>query len=184
MRSSWLALLALSFALPAQATVIEVPVPELLVTLTTGNPDNYKRTVVVRMPAVPSVIRSVSMRMRGTATYTYATCPDEQALVPMDLSTTLFENEPYTLPYVDFDSHPVGQFSLTRKFEHYPVSDYAFLLDGTANLQIGAYGPGFVECVAFDSATVRFDEVTLLIDGDFPTAAATPSWGLLKAIYR
>jgi len=184
MRRSWIALLALAFAHPAQATVIEVPVPELLVTLTTGSPDNHKRTVVIQLPTVPSVIRNVSVRMRGTATYTYFVCPDGQPPVPMDLSTTLFEREPYTLPYVDFDSHPEGAFNFTRKLEHHPVSDYAFLLDGTANMQIGAYGPGFVECVSFGSATIRFDEVTLLIDGDFPTPTNGSSWGRIKAIYR
>jgi hypothetical protein len=132
----------LAFALPAQATVIEVPLPELLVTLTTGNSDNYKRTVVVQLPAVPSVIRRVSMRMRGVATQNAVDCRDAQYVVPMDLNTSLFEVQPFTLPYVDFDSHPIGQFSFTRNFEHYPVSDYSFMLDGTANLQIGAYGPG------------------------------------------
>jgi len=187
MRPFWIALFALAFALPAEATVIEIPVPELLVTLTTGSPDNYKRTVAIHLPAVPSVIRRVSMRLRGVATQNAVACQDgSQYVVPIDLNTSLFEVQPYTLPYVDFDSHPAGQFSFTRIFEHYPVSDYSFLLDGTANLQIGAYGPfGYIECVTVGPwATVRFDEVTLLIDGDFPTATNGSSWGRIKAIYR
>jgi len=182
---------------PAAATVVVVPLPSLQ-GLYTSEPEYagaFQRTVQVQLPATPSVIYSVSMHVKGTSTFGNYSCDGSGGYGPpspvaVNVSAEIHEGDIFTTQqwaYHEGYLAAQGAFDLTRTFARYPEpTDWSFLLDGSANLTLSAAGvPPIPECVVVGPGSqTTFDSVELIIDGEFPTPAATTSWGHMKAIYR
>jgi hypothetical protein len=188
--------LALVLACPASATVIEVPVPELTGTYFCAEfpYTGCYQSITVHIPATPSVIHSVSLRIRGTTTFASFSCDGPDGYGPARPVNTQFYAAFYDpVPggdywFAEHTSATAGEVAYTQPFEPHPFRDvtWAFLLDGTATLDFTIFAlPAISECILVGpGSSTTFDSVTLLVDGDFPTPAATSSWGLLKIIYR
>lgn len=183
--------LALFAAAPAAATVVEVPLSELAGTFSCSEPA-YTRcfaTIAVHLPTIPSVIHSISLRVRGTTSLATVQC-DTGAPHPQGTSIEADLYEPgqsSNLWYASHVNEASGVVDYTQPFEAYPANNtWAFLLDGNAELHLTYVGFSAIpEClVVGPSDSTTLDEVTLLIDGEFPTPARRPSWGRLKQIYR
>jgi hypothetical protein len=192
MRSATVAILFALFAASASAAVLEVPVPGL-----TGHYFRESRQVTVHLPVVPSVIHGVSIRIRGTSTRSSWSCDGSAGYGPPKPVDVQFEGgfsgaEPGWWLFSGLLGTE-GAIDLTRPFEALASFDtpriaptWNFLLDGVADVGVGFSGePAIMECnqVGPDEST-QIDEVTLLVDGEFPTPAAITSWGRLKSIYR
>jgi hypothetical protein len=81
-----------------------------------------------------------------------------------------------------------GAFSWTAAFQAVPPSGstWDFLLDGTAEINLWGEPSGFILICspASPSPTLTVTEAVLIIDGDFPIATETSTWGRIKALYR
>jgi hypothetical protein len=186
--------LILVLALPAAATVLEVPIPELTGTASCSMPPDSGsycyRTLVIHLPTLPAAIRSVSLRIRGTTRFSLYRCETQPAaLLGTVISAELDEpGNTRDLWYVWHANEAEGRIDLTLPFEpgYRMNGTWTFLLDGTATLNFYISGGSAIpECGLVgppDSTTI--ESVTLLVDGDFPTGVARTSWGRLKAIYR
>ena len=183
--------LALFAATPAAATVVEVPLPELAGTFSCSDPAYIRcfQTIAVHLPTIPSVIHSVSLHVRGTTSLATVQCdtgvPHPQGT---SLEVDLYEpGQSSNLWYAWHVNEASGVVDYTQPFEAYPVNNtWAFLLDGSAELHLTYIGYSAIpEClVVGPSDSTTLDDVTLLIDGEFPTPARGFSWGRLKRIYR
>jgi hypothetical protein len=190
--------LVLVLARPGAATVLEVPLPELNGTYSCASPATASmcsNVTPIHLPAIPSVIHSVSLRVHGSTTFASYTCDGEYAPTTSPFNTgfdvELYETGgPSGFVWVaSYTNAAAGPIAYSQPFEPVSISapaSWTFLLDGTATLWFGIQAvPGILECFLEgppDSTTV--DEVTLLVDGEFPTGAAKFSWGQLKLLYR
>lgn len=190
-----LSLLSLFAVRPAAALVLEVPIPELTGTYSSAPnqpQSNFYRSVTIHLPSNPSVIHSVSLRVHGATVLANYSCDGFNGYGPPTPVPTSVGSELTETPSDDWIAEHVNNASGAVSFtELYATSAYAsgtwaFLLDGTATMNFSVYGvPAIPECVLVgppDLTTI--DEVTLLIDGEFPTAVNATSWGSLKSIYR
>lgn len=184
MKRTVLALALACLAGPAAATVIEVPVPELV-----GIYQDESRTATVHLPATPSVIHGVSVRIVGSTVLASYSCDGYGGYgppqpVPTDISVELPATTGGWL--VQRFNEASGPVSWTLPFASYLGADWSMLLDGTTEIGLSGYGvPAIMECVLVGPGdTVTIDEVTLLVDGEFPTPAGGTSWGRVKSIYR
>jgi hypothetical protein len=192
MRTIPAVLLMSRLATPAAATVIQVPVPGLQGTYTSVPPSAgaFERTVTVQLPAVPSAIHSVSLHLKGTSAFANYSCDGSGGYgppspVPVNIGSELSDGNQYA--YWEQYRDAPGAFDVTVTYGHYPEPvNWSFLLDGTASLRLGAWGvPPIFECnLVGDPDQTTFDEVTLIVDGEFPTAATASSWGHVKSTYR
>jgi hypothetical protein len=187
--------LALVLASPSAAIVIEVPVAELTGTYSCAAfpATGCFQTITIHLPAIPSVIHSVSLRVHGTTSFASFCCEgpcSNPSPVHTNFLLTLYDPVPRgDYWYAEHTNAAAGEVAYTQPFEPGLFRDMAwsFLLDGTATLDFSilAIHP-IPECNVLvgplDSTTL--DRVTLLVDGEFPTPAATSSWGRLKIIYR
>ena len=192
MRLATVAFLLVTLAASASATVLEVPVPGL-----TGNYFRENRQTTVQLPALPSVIHGVSIRIRGTTTFSSWSCDGSAGYGPPKPGNVQFEGgfsgaDPGWWLFSGI-LETQGSIEMTRPFEGFPSfgtpsvpPTWDFLLDGVADVGIGFSGePAIMECNQVGpNESTQIDEVTLLVDGEFPTPAATTSWGKLKSIYR
>jgi len=183
MRYLLTALATIAFTWPAAAVVIEVPVPGL-----TGTYVHEGRTAAVHLAALPTVIHGVSLRLVGTTALAEFACGGPAVPFPVHFNAGFVADPGFWVAEGDLSND--GAVTVTRSFD--PVPDtppgsWAFLLDGQADLSLGCASccDPFSECVRVgpEEATT-LSEVTLLIDGEFPTPAPRASWGQLKAIYR
>ena len=189
--------LSVIVALPAAATVVEVPLPDLAGTYSCNGPAGpgpCSGSLEVHLPAIPSVIHSVSLRVHGTTTFASYTCDGEYGPTAPTPFNTRFDVEIWdpghteTL-WIASRVNPVdGTIDFTQPFKPGFLNggSWDFLLDGTASLFFGIQAVPYIpECYLVglgDSTTL--DDVTLLVDGDFPTPVKGFSWGGLKVIYR
>jgi hypothetical protein len=183
--------LGLVLARPALATVIEVPVPELAGTRSCAplSDSSCAQTVVIHLPAIPAVVRSVSLRVLGTTTFAWFSCGASGQPYTVPTSFIAYGHKPGYFPADSWLAHHTnttpGPIACTEPFE--PLSGtWAFLSDGALQLDflIDATGP-IDDCnLAGPRDSTTLDSVTLLVDGDFPTPTVRSSWGHLKAIYR
>jgi hypothetical protein len=173
-----------AFARPAGAVVVEIPVPGL-----TGTYVHEGRTATVHLPALPSAIHGVSLRLVGTTDLAEFACNGSEAVAfVIHFNAGFVANPGFWVAEGDLSNE--GAVTATQPFgpiPDVPAPSWAFLLDGVADLSLGCASccDPFSECVRFgpDESTV-LTEVTLLIDGEFPTPAPAVSWGGVKAIYR
>src|SRR5207244_10456987 len=98
--------------------------------------------------AKPSVIYSVSMRVKGTSTFGNYSCDGSGGYGPpqpvaVNVSASIYEGDVFTTKqwaYHEGYLGAQGAFDLTRSFAHYPEpTDWTFLLDGSANLALSAW---------------------------------------------
>lgn len=185
--------LALVLAAPAAATVIEVPVPELLATYSCSEEPlaaGCSRSVTIQLPAMPTTIRSVAFRIHGPAALASA-IRDGGAVQQVGTYLEAHLHEPgqggsdWFAEYTITDS---GAVAHTQPFAFPPLSSstWDFLLDGAATLDfiLVTFAP-ILECFLTGPAdSTTLDDATLLVDGDFPTSVSRPSWGRLKRICR
>ena len=79
-----------------------------------------------------------------------------------------------------------GPFEMTIAFQPWYGSEtWDFLMDGHGTIELEGMGPPILLCegpVTWPWA--RVDQVSLVVDGEFPVAAAKRTWGAIKAIYR
>ena len=190
-----LAASAVLAAKPTTAMVLAVPVPELLGNYSSApnqDPTNYFRQVTIHLPASPSVIHSVALRVHGTSSFAEYSCDGYGGYgpptpVPTSIGAELTEasSDDWIAEHSNLVS---GEVSFTQAFSAsiYSSGTWTFLLDGTANMNFVVYGiPAIPECYLVGPADLTvLDEVTLLVDGEFPTPATTTSWGSVKSIYR
>ena len=186
MRPTLIAFLLLSSVAPARATVLEVPLSGLLGTYTSAD-----RMVAIHLPAKPSVIHGVSLRVRGTSTFASYSCDGSTQPVPVTIAADLFEDgdtfETVEGAYLEDSRDVPGAFDYVQTFALYSnPANWSFLLDDEARLRLVAWGlPSSSECNLVGPPDVTtFETVTLLIDGEFPTPTSATSWGSVKAIYR
>ena len=184
--------LALLYTASARATVVELPLPALTGTYSCADPTPAcARTVPIHQPTNPSVIRSVSLRFHGTTSFATFTCDFGSPY----LQHTQFEAQIYepgqqsaTTWGASHENQVEGEVAATEPFARGPFTHGTldFLLDGTAalNFYVAGYSP-ILECfLTGPSDSTTLDEVTLLVEGDFPTPVRGPSWGRLKLLYR
>lgn len=80
-----------------------------------------------------------------------------------------------------------GSFEFTLLFEPFPIGEptWEFIILGGGTVDLNAYA-GFLipECwfEVYPDATI--EEATLIIDGDFPIAAETYTWGRIKSLFK
>jgi hypothetical protein len=182
---------------PTAATVVEIPLHELEGAYTSIPPSagQFVRFATVHLPAVPSSINSVSLHLKGTATFANYSCDGSGGYgppspVPISLASTLYEGDYLTTQqWASWDQYrdSPGTFDITVTYGHYPEAvNWSFFLDGSSNLVLNASGvPPIFECnLVGEPDQTTFTEVTLIVDGEFPTPAPTTSWGAIKASYR
>jgi len=175
------------FAASAGAALVDVPLPGLLGSYPVSE-TIASRTVSFQLPAPPSVIHSVSFRISGTQTLGAITC---EWGGPYDWPMQ-FSPEMYDAPhgYWTADTTPSvasGPFTVTATFTtSFPNTTWAFLLDGRAEVTLYGSPAGLVD-LCFDNPVPPRGEITeavVIVDGDFPIAVATSTWGRIKALYR
>lgn len=176
-------LLALLAARPIGAAVVEVPIPGLV-----GTYVNQARTATFHLPALPGSIHSVALRVHGTSTYGTYDCGGAFGQDTVQAVTQInaeFDASP-GIWAAGRNLFPPGEFGWTQSFGTQNAATWGFMLDGTAELWLSGSGidPYFECSLVGPPPTVTLDEVVLLVDGDFPTPAARPSWGRVKSMYR
>jgi len=164
--------------------VIEVPLRALL-----GTYLDTARTTSFQLPSRPSAVRSVSLRVHGTTRFATYSCDGPNGYGPQTPVETGINVEMSASPgywVTGQNNEAPGTFGWTREFVPFFGATWAFLLDGTGELWLAADGESAVpECFLVGPRDfVTLDDVTLLVDGDFPTASEARSWGRIKAIYR
>jgi len=174
-----------AFVEPAAAVVVEVPVPELV-----GSYVHEGRTATVHVPVLPSAIHGVSLRLVGTTALATFACGGPAVPFPIHFNAGFVADPGFWVAEGDLSND--GAVTVTQSFGPIPDTppgspSWALLLDGQADLTLGCASccDPFSECVRVgpEEATT-LSEVTLLIDGEFPTPVAPASWGRVKAIYR
>jgi hypothetical protein len=174
-------------AASAHATVIAIPLPGLLGTYPVDE-QNTTRTVTFQLPDPPTIVRGASLRVSGTTEVGLILCDGK--LYPWPTSLTAYmEDTPSHYWFAD-EGMPftAGAFSWTAAFQAVPPSGstWDFLLDGTAEINLWGEPSGFILICspASPSPTLTVTEAVLIIDGDFPIATETSTWGRIKALYR
>lgn len=183
--------LVLALARPAVATVIEVPVPELVGTHSCAHTNESwcSQNVAIHLPVIPAVIHSVSLRIEGTASFATFSCGTSGPpfVVPTTLVAYLHDPGVFQgdLWWALHSNAASGPIAYTQPFE-VQQGTWAFLLDGTATLEFFLDATGSIDdCdLAGPRDSTTLTSATLLVDGDLPTPTARRSWGHLKAIYR
>src|SRR5687768_15463093 len=116
----------------ASAVVIEVPLPGLV-----GTYAETARTAEFQLPALSSVIHSVSLRVHGTARIAYFSCDGpggygDPVPVPIQINASMFADPGYWLAsHNDFIS---GEIGWTEAFEPLWDATWSFLMDGKGEI--------------------------------------------------
>jgi hypothetical protein len=179
-----LALASLFTALPAAAVVVEVPVPELAGTYVDYTSSEV-RTATIHLPALPSEIHGVSVRVIGTTQFSTYSCDGAPPhVMKTAIETWMFADQGYWVVWHVHDTP--GAISWTEPFEANSGATWDFLLDGVGEMWFHPTGASPIpECLLVGSpSSTTIESVTLLVDGEFPTPAQAVSWGRVKASYR
>jgi len=180
---------ALSESVPAE--IVEVPLPELRGRYYTE--DTVTRYASFRIDPVPISITAVSIRILGTHTLGEIWCEmGSPILVPLPYSTAFCASMPDTVNgYLWMAGHssqlPSGDFEIILPFRElygWHVT-WDFLLAGYGEVRLDGPGEGFVlVCTPtiWPDATVA--EATLIVEGEFPVATESNTWGSIKALFR
>ncbi len=189
MRIAWIALtfscVAVFSATPVSAAVIEITVPELA-----GTYVNDYRMATFHLPSLPSVIRGVSVRVRGTTSFSLYSCygaggvPGQPSPVPTQVNVELLAKDGTFANGLNHDAP--GAFEWTLPLEPLFGATWAFLFDGVGEVGLGEFGEHPIpECfLVGPQHSTTVESVTLLVDGEFATPARPASWGRVKSHYR
>ncbi|MEP7027462.1 MAG: hypothetical protein ABI960_02595 [Candidatus Eisenbacteria bacterium] len=136
----------------------------------------------------PSLIHGVSIRARGTSAYGQRLCtsifdPVQQSY-PVEIYATMTAGVGSWIAFYDSYLFP-GSFQWASTFVSTGGTTWQPLHDGTCELTLRGFAGYAPEC--FESlveATLSMDEVSLAVDGEFPTPAKVSTWGRIKAWYR
>lgn len=174
----------LLLAVPARATMVEVPLPGLHGFY---NEPNGSRTVTFQMADPPGAVYGVSLRVSGTQNIGSIVCEWGGPFPwPMQVFAEM-EDAPngwwYTGASPDLDE------SFTRSGSFSPTSSsvtWTFLMDGTGTITFYYTPAGLVGLCFIDPVppTGEITAATLLVDGDFPIRIEPTTWGRIKALYR
>jgi hypothetical protein len=146
------------------------------------------QTVAIHLPATPSIIRGIAVRLRGSTRLASFDCSWIAPTEPVE-TTIIIELVVSTgFWMIEQRNHASGPIDWTIPLTAavYSNPDWSSLITETPELTLRAWGlPPMFEChLVGPPDTVTVDEVTLLVDGDFPTPAGVTSWGRVKSIYR
>ena len=172
----------------AGAAVVEIPLPGLLGTYPVSE-TSQTRTVSFLLPAPPLSIQGAWFRIAGTTEVGTILCDGIVDAWPTFAWAYMYDGTPAlvwgtdeTLPW------SAGPFAWTAAFRAFPPSGptWSFLLDGAADISLSGGPAGFVDiCTPTSPApTITVTEAVLIVDGDFPIAVQTSTWGAIKALYR
>jgi len=186
-RSLVCAFLLSVLAVPVRADVVEVPLSGLLGPYPISE-NETGRTVVFHLPDPPSEIYGVSFRLSGIHNMGSITCewggPYDW---PMVFEATMNDGQGAYWFAEDF-TMPAGEFSWTLPFTHIAGNSptWDFLLDGSGEIMLYGYPAGLVGLCFEDPVEPSgvITEAVLLVDGEFPIAVETSTWGRIKALYR
>jgi len=168
------------------AAVIEVPVPELLGHYPPSSTES-SRSTTVKLPAIPTVIHGVSLRISGTQAMGHLVCPlGTWQDWPMRFEGSMEQDQDHwwLAEYNPSDA----SFTLTVQLEPSPPEDasWEFLMDGSGLVKLfGA--PNFLEGPCWENPAAPTAEITdavLVIDGDVALPVEPSTWGKIKALYR
>jgi hypothetical protein len=186
LRTAFATITLLFLAASARATVIEVPVPGLLGPYPPSSTD-YTRTTSIKLPAIPTVIHGVSLRISGTQAMGHLVCPlgtFQDWPMLFEASMEQDENHWWLAPYKPTDT----SFTLTVQFDPSPPEDasWEFLMDGSGTIKL--YGaPNFLEGPCWENPVAPAGEITdavLIVDADVALPVEASTWGKIKGLYR
>jgi hypothetical protein len=173
-----------AMARPCAAAVVEVPVPGLA-----GVYHDEARTAAFQLPAIPTAIHGVSVRVRGTTEFATYSCDGPGGSGPPTPVPTQINVELAAEPglWGTGRNHDApGALDWTEPFESLDGATWSFLMDGSGEIWLSASGIHPIpECFLVGPGdSVTLESVTLLVDGEFTTPARPASWGRMKSIYR
>ncbi len=174
----------------ARATVVEVQLPELngLYWPHGAEPAGGK-SATIQLPSKPSVIHGVSIRVRGTSTTGVWSCDSQTGPRDYTIGVNLSASMPAGADWW-FTQGPgelgTGAFDWTSTFVPFHAPTWDFLLDGTGQINLGGQAESAIpECTLINNAaSLTVSDVTLIVDGEFPTPANVSTWGRIKAQFR
>ena len=196
-RSLGISLGALAFcAASAGAVVVEIPLPALQGTYD-GSPIGHGRTAAFALPQSPAVVRSVSIRLRGSTQVGRVLCDGSSAPVERDwhslFSSDMIDPTPMAGWVTDYCPEPPasgGPFDCTLAYIAYffppsPPPTWAFLADGQGELTLYISDDNPLDCPRLTAFPIGvLEEATLIVDADFAVPVLSRSWGRIKAAYR
>jgi hypothetical protein len=186
-RISFAMMSLLLLASSARALTVEIQVPGLIGPYPIS-PSVTTRSTSVKLPAIPTVINSVSLRITGTQAMGHLVCPlGTFQDWPMLFYGSMQQDEDHwwLAPYSPASD---GSFTQTLSFAPSPPegASWEFLMDGTGMVQLFG-NPNFLEGPCWEDAVAPTGEVTeavLIIEGDFALPVESSTWGRIKALYR
>ena len=194
-RSLGIALFALAFgAASAGAVVVEIPLPALHGTYGPWSVGNF-RTVAFALPQPPSVVRAVSLRLRGSTQVGRISC-DFGTPAERDWHSTFASEMIDSAPGAGWTTGycPAvpsgGEFECTLAYDGYFFPPYspptwAFLADGQGELTLVLADQNALMCAELTEFPIGvIEEATLIVDMDFAVPALPRSWGQIKVAYR
>ena len=191
-RSFGIALCALAIgAASAGAVVVEVPLPALQGTYDWSSPSSWSRTAAFTLPSTPSVIHSVSIRLRGSTTVGQIDCDfGPRPWGCMFFSEMIGAASGGWVTDYSQSAPAGGAFESTLAYEgwSYPPSppvSWSFLSDGQGELSLMLADTNGLMCAELTPPPIgTIEEATLLVDMDIAVATKPRSWGQIKRVYR
>ena len=186
-------LTAISFISAFASDITEVQLPDLI--------GNYSSTTGSRscdfiLDITPIEVYDVWIHFSGSAIVGEEYClfgDDLEGPFPLPVNFIILLKDPISGDILFWASchgeENSGPFEYTLLFEPWPFADpeptWEFIISGggTALLEAGPRAI-YPECwyEVYPDATI--EEATLIIDGDFPIAAETYTWGIIKSLFK
>lgn len=172
----------------AGAATFEIPLSGLLGRYGSGGAS--MRTAAFTLPGAHPVINGISLRAHGVTEVGQLNCQQFGGLQPWPTDVEAWmDANPGRWTVEQFSGTTAGAFGWTQAFftNSVPAATWAFLDGGSGVVTMTGFASGGVpECLPLTSPppAVTLDEVTLLVDADFPVPTLPRSWGGVKAIYR
>lgn len=191
-RSFGIALCALALgAASAGAVIVEVPLPALQGTYGWSSPSAGSRTAAFTLPHTPSVIHSVSIRLRGSTTVGQIDCDfGPRVWGCMFFSEMIGAASGGWVTDYSQSAPSGGAFESTLAYEGWsfppsPPVSWSFLSDGQGELSLMLTDTNPLMCAELTAPPNGvIEEATLIVDMDFAVAARPRSWGQVKLAYR
>jgi hypothetical protein len=182
-------LVAMSYTSVYSSEIIEVPLPDLI-----GFYSNTTRTCEFELDIAPTEVYAVWIRYSGTlnagAQYCYIGGPDPVGPDSMGIgfNATMRDTVSGDLWIADrFTENESGSFEMTVQFEPTLIGEptWEFLIAGGGKVScLGYSSPTIPDCYYNPEPTATIEEATLIIEGEFPVATETNTWGRIKALLK
>lgn len=163
----------------AAAEIIEIPLPDLLGFYPFGDGEPT-RTATVTLHQPPLAVTGMWIRVGGTMTTGIAACPDTEEPWPLEFIAWLADPAFTPDPSASVHGLPTGPFTCQLPLEPLPPAG----LEGAPTLEIRLFGApaGLVGiCFGVLEPVAELQEAVLVIEGDFPVAAAGRTWSRVRA---